>query len=1280
MKSTFAMSAQRQLEEHAGTQFKASSQLHAALTRDYKRNDNSSISRAPINQTSGKEFVKQAQLEKSIQQVQHQLASEVASLPKRLKPEFREQTRVLVETQKESRRDRHIKLQNEFERWVNRLTKNIDEAYKDIKRDIFEFFENSDKEINNYYDSLTDEALLKREIDFMDILKKTVSEHKQKRDSKISNLDQRLSDLEKERQRSLELFCNKLQDGLIDVAFQLEPEIKEFIQVYRVEFQELVKSKQEQNIIYVQDVNTRQATAFVTYQEIQIQKEQRWRDLKHQNYINLFNTEIQEFQYVYPDKRVQYYQQFKNAQSDIYNQRISQLEKLFQYEIGALTKTIVERWIEDTKQNNEVVSQTIDVCVNNLVNEQKESHQHCTERYEVLQKQLYYSAAKPEEELKQMLEEQFLTQINQLNKNTLDLLQSAIKFVEENDQQQVDVLNNYGLYFMKIATKNDEYKNEMQLMHHNYEVVKAQAADKNDDNIEDLNKELNQNKQLLKESLHHPKLEERLKICHDTLIKFQQEYERYHQENQEIASKHPGNIMQKHQQFEKNILQIFELGDQQGEQILQEKFRRIAEAKAKYTIAKEEYFKKIEEEKAIEEAKNKKGGKAPAPKAKDPKKFQQELEDRMKQLMKEVTGAQLEKYQSPLNQQFLYYKSTQEIVTKFYYNTDDLEVINQKEQQEKQEIEQYLAQQGIAKDPKAKPAAPPPIELPPYSPETDIPPQSIDYSKEPPINVLGKPVLEQETVIKISYLSKIIDDTKNKIFQYIQQSLQYQDQSGKEDDLQFLEKSKIDLQKRVDGIEPIKDDIYKSIYLVRAQQITLHKKKYERYAKKLIEEIDMQTEQMNFFLEGGLLDMKDYIKDVTALKQQLSQATTLAKLQGIQNTVKENYFKFGQKIYDTEQKLMILSNDKINQELDSNKAFMQDLIKKHMNNGGEYSQDEIDWYQQLLDEHNNTLNKNKQLRNQKLEELKKVLNQKRQDQLDKFEVEYAQAVEDLAAKDGTGKKYGKPKRIAQEKLRTEMTKCEKAQEAIAENIQKIRQYYDEYQIKNEGEYFEQLKPSLSIRVRKTLMALLVIMRRYALHIDALKPDNKVQDMPRVTMNENKFETLKIRNNLIRILRPWAHLYYSGEKKFQEAYLDIEKIIKEEAQKIYADKPKFLTGADKIPDYLRAYIENMQRNTVEFRIQAIRELRNSCEELSELSQKISEMVLQSSKLKCLFLLYKYNEEIWSQFKKEDQNQESIKKLHQKQLRPNLGNPQCKPELDELCSRENGRLNQYINSNK
>lgn len=40
--------------------------------------------------------------------------------------------------------------------------------------------------------------------------------------------------------------------------------------------------------------------------------------------------------------------------------------------------------------------------------------------------------------------------------------------------------------------------------------------------------------------------------------------------------------------------------------------------------------------------------------------------------------------------------------------------------------------------------------------------------------------------------------------------------------------------------------------------------------------------------------MKDYIKDQQQLKNSLSSATTLAKLQGIQNAVKENYFKFGE--------------------------------------------------------------------------------------------------------------------------------------------------------------------------------------------------------------------------------------------------------------------------------------------------------------------------------------------------------------------------------------------------
>ena len=67
---------------------------------------------------------------------------------------------MLVERQKDSRRERHLKFCDEFDRWVSRLSKNLEEAYKDIKRDITDFFSESDTQITSYYETLTDEALL----------------------------------------------------------------------------------------------------------------------------------------------------------------------------------------------------------------------------------------------------------------------------------------------------------------------------------------------------------------------------------------------------------------------------------------------------------------------------------------------------------------------------------------------------------------------------------------------------------------------------------------------------------------------------------------------------------------------------------------------------------------------------------------------------------------------------------------------------------------------------------------------------------------------------------------------------------------------------------------------------------------------------------------------------------------------------------------------------------------------------------------------------------------
>jgi len=71
-----------------------------------------------------------------------------------------------------------------------------------------------------------------------------------------------------------------------------------------------------------------------------------------------------------------------------------------------------------------------------------------------------------------------------------------------------------------------------------------------------------------------------------------------------------------------------------------------------------------------------------------------------------------------------------------------------------------------------------------------------------------------------------------------------------------------------------------------------------------------------------------------------------------------------------------------------------------------------------------------------------------------------------------------------------------------------------------------------------LMGLLLCIRRYGTHIEALKLDNKLQEMPRITLKETKFDTLlendetnEDKKGMEMELESMGPLYYGGDKKF-----------------------------------------------------------------------------------------------------------------------------------------------------
>lgn len=79
-----------------------------------------------------------------------------------------------------------------------------------------------------------------------------------------------------------------------------------------------------------------------------------------------------------------------------------------------------------------------------------------------------------------------------------------------------------------------------------------------------------------------------------------------------------------------------------------------------------------------------------------------------------------------------------------------------------------------------------------------------------------------------------------------------------------------------------------------------------------------------------------------------------------------------------------------------------------------------------MDDIKKMIEDSKTTRIEKVKELVDEILRLKKDPDSEFTDAYKSSIEELSAKDGLGKTYGQPRRFAQERLRSEMTKCEEA--------------------------------------------------------------------------------------------------------------------------------------------------------------------------------------------------------------------------------------------------------------
>jgi len=90
-----------------------------------------------------------------------------------------------------------------------------------------------------------------------------------------------------------------------------------------------------------------------------------------------------------------------------------------------------------------------------------------------------------------------------------------------------------------------------------------------------------------------------------------------------------------------------------------------------------------------------------------------------------------------------------------------------------------------------------------------------------------------------------------------------------------------------------------------------------------------------------------------------------------------------------------------------------------------------------MDEINQMIGTCKETRLEKVKDLVTEIERLLDEPEQEFNDEYKNSIEELSAKDGLGKTYGQPRRFAQERLRSEMTKCEEAQKGVDKILEKL---------------------------------------------------------------------------------------------------------------------------------------------------------------------------------------------------------------------------------------------------
>ncbi|CAK8993853.1 unnamed protein product [Durusdinium trenchii] len=280
-----------------------------------------------------------------------------------------------------------------------------------------------------------------------------------------------------------------------------------------------------------------------------------------------------------------------------------------------------------------------------------------------------------------------------------------------------------------------------------------------------------------------------------------------------------------------------------------------------------------------------------------------------------------------------------------------------------------------------------------------------------------------------SWFEENLYGLREAIFQNLQTQKRYLDRV---DIPAACEEVRRDLDQRLRRHTNRKGEVQVEWYVPRYGTVSKHKDKFERHLISVAHKCQDQDDAVEKALEEVEKAEEEFKQRLVSLQDRLSEAETLPVLTSFERQASDLLLGFKDFCKSAVKTLLELSSKAPQALQKDNQAFLM-MCKKGEE---QYSEPEIVYYGGEIQELNSTLDERMQERAQKAHDLEAAVDEKCKAPMHTFSEAYAAAVESLCASKGYGRKYGEPRRKAQERVRTLIARAK----TVGSNVELLLDY------------------------------------------------------------------------------------------------------------------------------------------------------------------------------------------------------------------------------------------------